>query len=225
MSFYPGRKIFCTVHDLGRHAEVHSFEEQLADRAPSDSRRRGVRCRVAGATQLGAKRFELRCARKPYRRPAEPRGDVPNQNPSLRLSSSLTACGLALPPDAFITWPTNQPISLRLGFRLRDLVGIGGDDLVHHLLDRADVGDLLHAALLDDGARVAAFAPDDLEQVLGDLAGDRAVRDQVEDRAELVGADRGLAMSLPSLLSRPNSSLITQLAAALASRPFATASK
>jgi hypothetical protein len=25
--------------------------------------------------------------------------------------SSLTVCGLALPPDAFITWPTNQPIA------------------------------------------------------------------------------------------------------------------
>ena len=40
-------------------------------------------------------------------------------------------------------------------------------------------------ALLDDRARIAAFAPDDLEQVLGDLAGDRAVGDQVEDGAEL----------------------------------------
>src|SRR5436190_390916 len=33
------------------------------------------------------------------------------QSPSLRLSSSLTACGFALPPDAFIAWPTNQPRS------------------------------------------------------------------------------------------------------------------
>src|SRR5690606_4658778 len=29
--------------------------------------------------------------------------------PSRALTSSLTACGLALPPVAFITWPTNQP--------------------------------------------------------------------------------------------------------------------
>ena len=33
------------------------------------------------------------------------------QMPSLDLSRSLTACGLALPPDDFITWPTNQPTS------------------------------------------------------------------------------------------------------------------
>ena len=50
------------------------------------------------------------------------------QMPSLDLSRSLTACGLALPPDDFITWPTNQPISCGLALRLRDLVGIGGDD-------------------------------------------------------------------------------------------------
>ena len=141
------------------------------------------------------------------------------------MSSSFTACGLALPPDAFITCPTNQPIAFGLAFASRDLVGIVGDDLVDHLLDRADVGDLLHAALLDDRARVAALAPDDLEQVLGDLAGDRAFRDQVEDRAKLRGADRRVGDVLASLLRRPVSSLITQLAAALASRPFATASK
>ena len=102
----------------------------------------------------------------------------------------MTACGLALPPDDFITWPTNQPSELRLGLRLRDLVGIGGDDVVDHLLDRAEVGDLLHAARLDERARVAALAPDDLEQILGDLAGDRALADQIDDRAELRGRDR-----------------------------------
>jgi hypothetical protein len=36
---------------------------------------------------------------------------APIQMPSLDFSRSLTACGLALPPDDFITWPTNQPIS------------------------------------------------------------------------------------------------------------------
>src|SRR5262245_34966578 len=34
------------------------------------------------------------------------RGDASAQRPSLLLSRSLTACGLALPPDDFITWPT-----------------------------------------------------------------------------------------------------------------------
>jgi hypothetical protein len=34
-----------------------------------------------------------------------------DQRPSFALSMSLTACGLALPPDDFITWPTNQPIN------------------------------------------------------------------------------------------------------------------
>src|ERR1700754_3803110 len=119
--------------------------------------------------------------------------------PSLAFRMSLTACGLALPPDDFITWPTNQPASCGLGFRLRNLVRIGGDDVVDHLFDRAQVRDLLHAARLDQLARVAAFGPDDLEQVLGDLAGDRAFADQADDGAELRGGDRR-ARNIPAFL-------------------------
>src|SRR6202042_3353430 len=36
------------------------------------------------------------------------------QRPSFFFRRSLTACGLALPPDAFMTWPTNQPIAFGL---------------------------------------------------------------------------------------------------------------
>src|SRR4029077_11163111 len=35
-------------------------------------------------------------------------------SPSLRFNTSLTACGLALPPDALIAWPTNHPIAFGL---------------------------------------------------------------------------------------------------------------
>jgi hypothetical protein len=59
-------------------------------------------------------------------------------------------------------------------FGLFDLCGVGGDDLVHGGLDGAGVGDLFQAARLDDLRRVAALGVDDLEQVLGDLAGDVA---------------------------------------------------
>jgi len=46
------------------------------------------------------------------------------QIPSLDLSRSLTACGLALPPDDFITWPTNQPIIAGLAFACATLSGL-----------------------------------------------------------------------------------------------------
>src|SRR5258706_1198529 len=46
------------------------------------------------------------------------------QMPSLALSRSLTACGLALPPDDFITWPTNQPISWGLARACSTLSGL-----------------------------------------------------------------------------------------------------
>ncbi len=48
----------------------------------------------------------------------------------------------------------------------------------------------LQAALFDDRPRIAAFGPDDLEHLFGDLAGDGALADQIEDRAELRGRHR-----------------------------------
>ena len=137
----------------------------------------------------------------------------------------MTACGLALPPDDFITWPTNQPIAFGLDLGIGDLVRVLGDDFVDDLLDCAEVGDLFHPALFDDRARIAAFGPDDLEQILGDFSGNCAVGDQIEHGAKLRGLTGEDAMSPPSLFSRPNNSLITQFAANLASRPLATASK
>src|SRR5581483_9517726 len=121
---------------------------------------------------------------------------------------------------------TDEPAERgRLGLDLLHLVGVGGDDGVDGLLDGARVRDLAQAALLDDVGRVAALGPDDLEQVLGDLAGDGTGGDEIDDGPEL-GGDTGLAVtSSPSLLSRPNSSLTTQLAAVFPSRPSATASK
>src|SRR4029077_19624082 len=46
------------------------------------------------------------------------------QMPSLDLSRSLTACGLALPPDDFITWPTNQATSCGLALACTTLSGL-----------------------------------------------------------------------------------------------------
>src|SRR5215831_16394861 len=44
------------------------------------------------------------------------RAPLGDQMPSFALRRSFTACGFALPPDAFITWPTNHPIIV--GFAL-----------------------------------------------------------------------------------------------------------
>ena len=46
---------------------------------------------------------------------------------------------------------------------------------------------------------IAALGPDDLEQVLGDLAGDGALADQVDDGAKLLGRDRR-ARNIPAFL-------------------------
>ena len=83
--------------------------------------------------------------------------------------------------------PTDR---LWIGLGVGNLVRIFGDDVVDGLFDRADVGDLLHAALNDDRARIATLVPDNLEQILSDFSGDRIVADQIEDGAELRGGDR-----------------------------------
>ena len=75
---------------------------------PTDSLRRRLRaCRGAAAQANFA--FVSR-----RRRRARRAGGERAQAVRRFLSRSLTACGLALPPDAFITWPTNQPIAFGL---------------------------------------------------------------------------------------------------------------
>src|SRR5262245_40776757 len=83
--------------------------------------------------------------------------------------------------------------------RLFRLVGILGDDLVDDLLDCANISDLPEAALLDERARISTLAPKNLEQVLGNLTGNRSFGDQVEDRAELLRRHRrgGDLLALP----------------------------
>jgi len=64
---------------------------------------------------------------------------------------------------------------LRILFRILKLVGILTDNAVDQCLDRRNIGDLLQSAPFDDRARIATLVPDDLEDILGDFAGDRAV--------------------------------------------------
>jgi hypothetical protein len=138
-----------------------------------------------------------------------------------RVTISFTALGLALPPVAFITWPTNQPASLGFCLAFSTCAGLAAMILVDRGLDGAGVGDLLHAARLDDLGGVAALGIDDLEQVLGDLAGDVVGLDQRDDPPSCAGETGLSVMECSSFFSRPKSSLITQLAASFPS-PAAT---
>src|SRR5215210_9178364 len=74
--------------------------------------------------------------------------------------------------------PDKPADELWLGFRLLDLVGIGGDDVVDNLFDGTEIGDLLHTADFDQRAGITTLVPDDLEQVFGDFSGDGALADQ-----------------------------------------------
>src|SRR6187431_1017539 len=58
---------------------------------------------------------------------------------------------------------------------LGHLLGVSGDDAVDHLDDRAFVGHLHEALAVDDRARVVRRADKLREDLLGDLAADRAV--------------------------------------------------
>src|ERR1700728_1059624 len=79
-----------------------SFSERARHLAASSRKRSSVPFRLAARKNGTVVR----------RRPAAPRHGT--QVPILLFRRSLTACGLALPADAFITWPTNQPIAFGL---------------------------------------------------------------------------------------------------------------
>ncbi len=95
------------------------------------------------------------------------RGDeeCPSPRPNTRASEAELgpeqvvdrSAELALPPDDFMTWPTNQPSDCGLSLTCAALSGLARDDVVDHLLDRREIGDLLHAAAFDQRAGIAAF--------------------------------------------------------------------
>src|SRR5262249_18920146 len=74
-----------------------------------------------------------------------------------------------------------------LGLDSRYLVGMAGNHGSDGLIDDGAICDLAQAALLNDLRRVAALAPDRIEHILGDLAGDGARGDEIDDGAQLRG--------------------------------------
>src|SRR5450432_1404362 len=88
-----------------RRAAMTTFFRKLDDRKPPESD-------VARTDRASIVRSAVRSWRR-----------ARLQIPSLLLSSSLTAPGFALPPDAFITCPTNQPIIVGLALAWATLSG------------------------------------------------------------------------------------------------------
>jgi len=93
-----------------------------------------------------------------------------NQMPSLALSRSLTACGLALPPVS--SSPDDEQPSMSLGQRLRDLVRIFRDDVIDSF-SISSVSVTASCTRFDDlsGRRLRSRRS---RTSLGDLAGDHA---------------------------------------------------
>ena len=195
--FYPGQKFFPQKRPFGGVVAEVRFDQKRANRAQSDSR-----CCACATASRDTSQAISRCSRaSDIVSPRDvARARAAHQSPSLLLSSSFTACGLALPPEAFITCPTNQPIAFGLVLGPRPCPGFLATISSTTFSIAPSVGDLLHAALLDDRARIAALAPDDLEQVLGDLARDGAFLDQIEHGAELRRADRAVGDVLALLV-------------------------
>ena len=145
--------------------------------------------------------------------------------PSFALSRSFTACGLALPPEAFITWPTNQPSAFGFVFASATLSGF----LAMISSTTFSIAPVSVTCFMPRASTIARGSPPSLQTIsnrslaiLPEMT-PSPIRSRI---APSCAAETGdCAISLPSLFSRPASSLITQLAAAFASRPLATASK
>ena len=125
---------------------------------------------------------------------------------SIRCPISSSA---ARPPPA--DWPCRLSVSspdqqtsrawFGLALACATLLRISGDDGVDRRFDRAHVSHLLHAARLHDRNRIAAYHPYDLKQILGDFAGDDALRNQIDDGARACADTGERAMSTTSLFS------------------------
>src|SRR5690606_13474884 len=97
----------------------------------------------------------------------------------------LSRAGLAL---ARLHDLTDQGVEglLLAGAEFIDRLLVGGEYLVDHGLDRAAVGDLLEALLIDDRVRALAFAvPQRLEHLLGNGVRDGVVGDARDQSSEL----------------------------------------
>src|SRR5262245_33053356 len=111
MSFPPNLKKFSTDRVLTRCADHESIKnERIGHRLIRRTMRSQVSFgrpkRIRGASARDD--WEGECRVMPATR------ERPNcvwpyrlQSPSFFFRRSFTACGLALPPEAFITWPTN----------------------------------------------------------------------------------------------------------------------
>ncbi len=108
-----------------------------------------------------------------------------------------------MPPVDFITCPTNQPARSRFCFRLFYLVRVSGDNVIDGFFDSASIGNLLHAAAFHQLARITALVPDDFEQILGNLAGNRTFLDQVDHCGKLCRRHRQFLDALASLVECP----------------------
>ena len=105
----------------------------------------------------------------------------------------MTTFGLALPVDAFITWPTRKPKALLRPLRdLRHGVGIGGDRVADDADERVGVADLREALRRDDLVRGAAAVEHLREDVLGDRVADGAAIDAPHQPGQRVRRQRHL---------------------------------
>ena len=101
----------------------------------------------------------------------------PGSARSFAFSTSFTRAGLPLPCMAFITWPTKKPNSLSLPERYSaTLSAFAASTASITRLDRAGIGHLAQAALLDDGAGRLAGLHHRLEHLLGELAAEACRR-------------------------------------------------
>src|SRR5581483_9440597 len=148
ISSSSGCKASCEAPHPGRPVEVLQATLQASDRRQEA---KGLGARVSGV---------------------EGRGFDFSREPQLLLQDRVHGLRVGLAPGRFHHLADEPAERGRLGPHLLHLVGVGSDDGIDGPLDGARVRDLAQAALLDDVGRIAALGPDDLEHVLGDLAGD-----------------------------------------------------
>ncbi len=136
----PHEKKFVRDASAGRVDRL--WKRKTRESVQSDSRPRYQRHPRATSRRHTSREFRFQLFRRRNARREVARRKIRTrisaQTPIRFFNRSLTACGLALPPDAFITWPTNQPTAFGLVLASATLSGFLATMSSTDLLERRE---------------------------------------------------------------------------------------
>src|SRR3990167_8333377 len=164
-----------------------------------------INCFSMSFLQFAPSRPDYRAVRASWRSPKSERAlcrPPLSVDPELFLQDRIDRRRIGLAAGRFHHLSDEPAEGLGLFLDFARLIGVRGDNRVDRGLDRTCVRDLFEALFLDDFLRIAPRLEHDREDVLGDPPGNRVIRDEIDQLAELRGGNRRVRDLLAALVER-----------------------